>query len=78
MTLEHLAQLTASLLREYPPDTLVVVNMGRNELANGCEVSSIEYTPAVRWQDHYRWYEDCFPALSDDTDTRSNVLNILG
>jgi hypothetical protein len=66
-------------LAEYPPDAVVVVNMGKNELANGKEARSVELVRAYRRPDQNYWSEDHFPDSPPDPDeVRETVLNITG
>lgn len=65
------------LLKNHDPDLTVVVNLGKNELANGCPASAIELLNAYRYNNSDQWHESWFDHEGDDDDiSYQNVLNI--
>lgn len=68
-------------LMQFPPNTLVVVNMGCSELANGKEVSSVELEDAHKWDsrdlawvpDYSPWYND---SDEDHEEIKCKLVNI--
>lgn len=67
-------------LKAMPADTTVVVNMGKNELANGVRVHSVLRVAALGYTGPFGAYrEDYFPHLPiEEDETRVNVVNITG
>ncbi len=73
MTVEQLIEK----LQKYPSKSIVVVNMGRNELANGCQVDLVEEENAYAYCNEDQWHKDYDYASDDDDDyTRTKVVNI--
>ena len=67
MTVKQLQEQLALL----PPDLMVVVNLGRNELANGKEVTKVEVVKVSRWLGREAWDED--NEYDTDPDTEHSV-----
>lgn len=71
MTVKQLQEQLALL----PPNLMVVVNLGRNELANGKEVTKVEVVKVSRWLGREAWDED--NGYDDDYNTEhSEAVNI--
>lgn len=60
-------------LKTMPQDAIAVVNMGRNELANGDEASGVDTVNAYRYTHGDRWMENYY---STDHDEMAIVVNI--
>ena len=66
------------LIRElgnFRGDLPVVLNMGKNELANGCEVCEVTVLQAVRWPASDQWSLDYY-ARCDDDYCYADVVNL--
>lgn len=76
MTVKELIGALAGL----DPEATVVVNMGKNELGNGCVAAKAEAAEAIRWrgcsQWNYNYYYDYDYDGYDDDDEHATVVNI--
>lgn len=72
MTVEELIQA----LQAFPPKSRCVVNMSKNELANGCEIKTVAQRAAVKrsWSDN--WNEQFFPGFVDEDETQEEVIDV--
>lgn len=63
-------------LQTFPANSICVVNLTKNELANGGEVERIELVGAVKkdWKDV--WDTDYFPQFSEEDEVKGQVVNI--
>jgi len=72
----NVSQLIARLQR-FPPETRVVVNMARNELANGKECGNASLEPAIgSGEPGCVWNRDYYPLLTDESERQEDVVNI--
>lgn len=65
-------------LQLLPPDSVVVVNMGRNEMANGREVGKIDIEEGYKWPGESMWYVNYYPEVNnwDDAEIKTKVVNL--
>ncbi len=73
-------QLIAELLK-MPPKAVAVVNLGKNDLANGKTVNSVALVEAVRYEPilpEDRYHMDYYPLALDKDEEKSEVVNICG
>ncbi len=67
-------------LLKHPMDARPVVNLGRNEGANGKTAGKVEAVNAYRYK--YKgtgpWQEDYYPYTHDPDEDREVVINIIG
>jgi hypothetical protein len=70
------AELIAEL-QKHEPGRLVVVNMHKNELANGCEARSVAAVPAFKSAYDGVWYEGFAEPIDDGLGLeRATVVNV--
>ena len=56
-------------LQKHDPNMVAVVNLSKNEGANGAPVQQIRVVPAMRWRGaRVNWNEDYYPTVEQDED----------
>jgi hypothetical protein len=69
------------LLMKQNPDAPVVINMGRNEMANGCDAFSVEEENGYHYKDTPKfWHKDYFGLenIEEEDCFHGKVVNICG
>lgn len=65
-----------SKLMLMPQDAVAVVNLEKNELANGMTVSKVELVEAKKYCQQSNYNRDYYPEIVDEDETKLKVVDI--